>query len=144
MKKVSEDIKIIKELRVSGVQAKKSVRKANPDRQYGDGAYERFRTHASEIVDLFAQFIEQEMKVAPKGGAGCRVQKKDINASFGKFYQAIREFMDSQPKNPTKVVEKVVERVVAKNFTVDTALKEKNRKLAKELKELKEKLGEEE
>ena len=31
-----------------------------------------------------------------KGGAGCRVQEKDINASFGKFYHAIREFMDGE------------------------------------------------
>tara|TARA_R110002072_G_scaffold45239_3_gene125932 strand:- start:1210 stop:1512 length:303 start_codon:yes stop_codon:yes gene_type:complete len=96
MKKASEDIKIIREMRVSAVQAKKARKRANPDRQYGDGVYERFRTHASEIVDLFALFVEQEMKVAPKGGAGCRVQEKDINASFGKFYHAIREFMDGE------------------------------------------------
>ena len=48
MKKASEDIKIIREMRVSAVQAKKARKRANPDRQYGDGVYERFRTHASE------------------------------------------------------------------------------------------------
>lgn len=130
--------------RISEVQAKKSLRSANEERQYGNGAVSRYIVAGSKIMDLFAVYVEQEMKVPPKGGRGCRVQKEHIDLCFGKFYQAMREFMDSQPKNPTKVVEKVVERVVAKNFTVDTTLKEKNRKLAKELKELKEKLGEEE
>ena len=82
--------------RVSEYQAKKSVRKANPNRQYGDGAYPRFASCSGQIMDLFALFVEQEMKVPPKGGAGCRVQKEHIDLCFGKFYQAMREFMDGE------------------------------------------------
>jgi len=87
--------------RVSDVQAKKSVRKANPDRQYGnkDGdALAHFATCSGKLMDLLAQYIEDEMKVEPKGGAGCRVQRKDVSDAYGRMYVAIREFMDNEKK----------------------------------------------
>ena len=40
--------------RVSEVQAKISLRKANEDRQYGNNAVPRFGTNAGKIIDLFA------------------------------------------------------------------------------------------
>tara|TARA_R110001592_G_scaffold13564_12_gene61959 strand:- start:1881 stop:2144 length:264 start_codon:yes stop_codon:yes gene_type:complete len=82
--------------RVSEVQAKISLRKANEDRQYGNNAVPRFGTNAGKIIDLFAVYVEQQMKVAPKGGRGCRVQPEHIDLCFGKFYQAMREFMDGE------------------------------------------------
>lgn len=84
--------------RVSEVQSKKSLRAANEDRQYGHNAVPRFGTCAGKIIDLFAQYVEDEMTVPPKGGRGCRVQKEHIDLCFGKFYQAMREFMDDEKK----------------------------------------------
>ena len=60
------------------------------------GAVPRFIGCAGKIVDLFAIFVEQQMTVPPKGGRGCRVQKEHIDLAFGKFYQAMREFMDGE------------------------------------------------
>ena len=85
--------------RESEVQAKISMRKANEERQYGNNAFRRFGTCAGKIIDLFEQYVEDEMTVPPKGGRGCRVQKEHIDLCFGKFYQAMREFMDSESKN---------------------------------------------
>ena len=47
-------------------------------------------------MDLFAGYIEQEMKVPPRGGRGARVQSEHIELCFGKFYQSMREFMDEE------------------------------------------------
>ena len=84
--------------RVSDVQSKKSLRAANEERQYGHNAVPRFGNCAGKIIDLFAQYVEDSMTVPPKGGRGCRVQKEHIDLCFGKFYQAMREFMDSEKK----------------------------------------------
>ena len=82
--------------RVSDVQSKKSLRAANEDRQYGYNAVPRFGNCAGKIIDLFAVYVEESMTVPPKGGRGCRVQKEHIDLCFGKFYQAMREFMDGE------------------------------------------------
>ena len=82
--------------RVSDVQSKKSLRAANEERQYGYNAVPRFGTCAGKIIDLFAIYVEECMTVPPKGGRGCRVQKEHIDLCFGKFYQAMREFMDGE------------------------------------------------
>lgn len=82
--------------RVSEVQSKISLRKANKDRQYGNGSVSKFGVSAGKIIDLFATYVESEMKVSPNGGRGCRVQKEHIDLCFGKFYQAMREFMDGE------------------------------------------------
>ena len=84
--------------RVSDVQSKKSLRAANEERQYGNNAVPRFGKCAGKIIDLFAQYVENSMTVPPKGGRGCRVQKEHIDLCFGKFYQAMREFMDNEKK----------------------------------------------
>jgi len=84
--------------RVSEVQAKKSLRSANPDRSYGQGAVSRYIVSSSKIMDLFATYVEETMKVPPNGGRGCRVQPEHIDLCFGKFYQAMREFMDEEKK----------------------------------------------
>ena len=109
--------------RVSDVQAKKSLRAANEERQYGNNAVPRFGTCAGKIIDLFAQYVEDEMKVPPKGGRGCRVQKEHIDLCFGKFYQAMREFMDSE--NPQqKVLVKKEKEYVKETVILDDSLKE--------------------
>tara|TARA_R110002167_G_scaffold126501_1_gene307268 strand:- start:205 stop:468 length:264 start_codon:yes stop_codon:yes gene_type:complete len=82
--------------RVSEVQSKISLREANKYRQYGLGSVARFGTSAGKIIDLFAIYVEIQMKVPPNGGRGCRVQPEHIDLCFGKFYQAMREFMDGE------------------------------------------------
>lgn len=84
--------------RISVVQSKSALRKASKERQYGMNAIERFGSCASGIVDLFAQFCEDSMELPPKSGRGCRMQKEHIELCFGKFYQAMREFMDIEGK----------------------------------------------
>ena len=109
--------------RVSDVQAKKSLRAANEERQYGNNAVPRFGTCAGKIIDLFAQYVEDSMTVPPKGGRGCRVQKEHIDLAFGKFYQAMREFMDSE--NPQqKVLVKKEKEYVKETVILDDSLKE--------------------
>ena len=96
---MNEDIiSHIPERRVSEVQAKKSLRSANQDRSYGNGAVSRYMLSSGKIMDLFAVYVEQTMKVAPKEGRGSRVQPEHIDLCFGKFYQAMREFMDEEKK----------------------------------------------
>ena len=151
--------------RVSDVQSKKSLRAANEDRQYGHNAVPRFGNCAGKIIDLFAQYVEDSMTVPPKGGRGCRVQKEHIDLCFGKFYQAMREFMDSEQKvQPVVVVEEVVVKEKIKHIVIDDVLKEEverlrevveNNKVSEDdaslyqdmvrrINELEEKLGEEE
>jgi hypothetical protein len=116
--------------RVSDVQSKKSLRTANEDRQYGNNAVPRFGTCAGKIIDLFAQYVEDSMTVPPKGGRGCRVQKEHIDLCFGKFYQAMREFMDSEQKvQPVVVVEEIVVKEKIKHIVIDDALKEEVERL---------------
>ena len=116
--------------RVSDVQSKKSLRAANEDRQYGNNAVPRFGTCAGKIIDLFAQYVENSMTVPPKGGRGCRVQKEHIDLCFGKFYQAMREFMDSEQKvQPVVVIEEVVVKERIEHIVIDDALKEEVERL---------------
>jgi len=93
-----EVIQQIAPKRISEVQAKKSLRSANKKRSYGSGAVDRYIVLSSKIMDLFAVYVEQTMKVPPKGGRGARVQPEHIELCFGKFYQAMREFMDEENK----------------------------------------------
>ena len=116
--------------RVSDVQSKISLRAANEDRQYGHNAVPRFGNCAGKIIDLFAQYVEDSMTVPPKGGRGCRVQKHHIDLCFGKFYQAMREFMDSEQKvQPVVVVEEVVVKEKIKHVVIDDALREEVERL---------------
>tara|TARA_R100001463_G_scaffold30575_2_gene69545 strand:- start:3819 stop:4121 length:303 start_codon:yes stop_codon:yes gene_type:complete len=91
-----EIIQNIAPKRISELQAKKSLRKANKERSYGSGAVDKYIVCSSKIMDLFAVYIEQEMKVPPRGGRGARVQPEHIDLCFGKFYQSMREFMDEE------------------------------------------------
>jgi len=128
--------------RVSEVQAKISLRKANEERQYGNNAVPRFGTCAGKIIDLFAQFVEDEMTVPPKGGRGCRVQKEHIDLCFGKFYQAMREFMDSEQKVQTVVKEVVVEERIKHIVSEDDVSLYQD--MISRINELEERLGEKE
>lgn len=115
--------------RVSDVQSKKSLRAANEERQYGHNAVPRFGNCAGKIIDLFAQYVEDSMTVPPKGGRGCRVQKEHIDLCFGKFYQAMREFMDSE--NPQqKVLVKKEKEYVKETVVLDASLKEEVERLS--------------
>ena len=117
--------------RVSDVQSKISLRAANKDRQYGHNAVPRFGNCAGKIIDLFAQYVENNMTVPPRGGRGCRVQKEHIDLCFGKFYQAMREFMDSEQNVQPVVVEEVVVKEKIKHVVIDDALKEEVERLKK-------------
>jgi len=44
--------------RISELQAKKALRKANPKRQYGYGAVSKFKVSAGKMVDFMALYIE--------------------------------------------------------------------------------------
>tara|TARA_R100001510_G_C7640014_1_gene197725 strand:+ start:180 stop:701 length:522 start_codon:yes stop_codon:yes gene_type:complete len=85
--------------KISELQAKKAVRKANPERQWGNShgqSLTKFRAKAGELVDLFALYIEQRMPMPPNSGRGCRVQLPHVEIAFGKMYQAMRQFMDDE------------------------------------------------
>jgi hypothetical protein len=86
----------IPEKRMSETQAKKSLRSANSKRQYSIGTVPKFGICSGKIMDLFAEFIEQNMTIPPNGGRGCRISKEHIELCFGKFYQGMREFMDGE------------------------------------------------
>tara|TARA_R110000803_G_scaffold2650_1_gene8993 strand:- start:3719 stop:4027 length:309 start_codon:yes stop_codon:yes gene_type:complete len=97
-----EIIQVIPSKRVSEVQAKKSLRSANNERSYGNGAVASYIVAGSKIMDLFARYVEQEMKVPPKGGRNCRVQPDHVDLCFGRFYEAMRDFMDKEKKGDEK------------------------------------------
>tara|TARA_R110000751_G_scaffold57476_5_gene121869 strand:- start:1967 stop:2269 length:303 start_codon:yes stop_codon:yes gene_type:complete len=88
--------------RMSKEAAKKSIRKANPERQYGnldnDCAVDRFNIECSKIIDLCAEYIESEMKTAPKTGRGCRVQSKHVQLCCHKLKDVIDNFMKEEKK----------------------------------------------
>ena len=77
--------------RISERQARKSVKKANPERQFGDGAIPRFITHSSNLVDLFAKYIEVKMPLTVNSGSGCRVQTKHVDACYQQMQQKLME-----------------------------------------------------
>lgn len=93
-----ETIQEIPTKRVSEVQAKKSLRSANEDRSYGNGAVGKFIIVASDIMDLFAEYIEQQMKVPPKGGRNSRVQPDHIEKYGGRFFKAMTNFVKEEKK----------------------------------------------
>jgi hypothetical protein len=82
--------------RISVVQAKKSLKKANEDRQYGHGSIDLFINCSADLMDLFAQYLESQMTVPPRKGAGSRVQKLHVELAYGRFYKAMRDFMDKE------------------------------------------------
>ena len=102
---MNEDIKKIKEKRISVVQAKKAVRKANPSRQYGHGAIEKFVYCSSELIDKYAEIIERSMLVAPGHGKGCRVQKDFVELIFGRMERVLRELETLSDKATQAVLE---------------------------------------
>lgn len=84
---------------ISEAAAKKAARKANPERQWGNShgqSLTKFRIKAGELVDLFAEYIEQRMPLPPNTGKGCRVQLPHVEIAFGRMYQAMRQFMDKE------------------------------------------------
>lgn len=79
--------------RISDVQVKASVRKANSDRQYGMGSLGRHAKYSSELVDLWSAYIEMQMPIPPNSGRGCRVQTDHIDACWGRFQTALMKLM---------------------------------------------------
>lgn len=72
----------MKRTRISEVQAKNALRKANPDRQYAHGSYGRFRRYSGNLIDLFAMIVERRMDKPANSGRGCRVTPDHIDNSF--------------------------------------------------------------
>lgn len=90
------------ENRIPYQQARKSLRLANPKRQYATGSVDRFRTKASAIVDLFAKYVDEQMIKPPNTGHGCRVTTSHVNIAYRKiemeldaFFKKESELMDS-------------------------------------------------
>ena len=85
-------------LRISEVQMKKSVRKANKWRQYEMGALTAHRKCATDLVDLWSSFVELNMKVPARHGRGSRITKEHINNCYSKFQNIILKAMLELPK----------------------------------------------
>ena len=96
------------EKRVAESQARASLRKANPNRQYGStngNSVSGFQYKASAIVDKFAQYIEEQMLYRPNTGHGCRVQRHHVEACYFKFNRVIDKFMQEERENMKVVKE---------------------------------------
>ena len=81
------------ENRIPYQQARKALRLANPKRQYANGSVDRFRTKASELVDLFAVYVDEQMIKAPNTGHGCRVQPSNVQMAFFKMKAEMEEYI---------------------------------------------------
>lgn len=98
------------EKRLSEKDARASLRKANPNRQYGStngNSVTGFQYKASAIVDKFAQYIEEQMLYRPNTGHGCRVQRHHVEACYFKFNRVIDKFMQEEREN-IKVVKEAL------------------------------------
>ena len=82
--------------RVTETQGRNALKAANKDRQYSQGTTEKFAVLSSDIVDLFAKYVESKMEMPPNSGRGCRMTKQHVELHFGTFYRKIREFMDGE------------------------------------------------
>ncbi len=65
-------------MRIKFVQAKESLKKANPRRQYTKKAIVEFQEHMSEFVDLMASIIEKSYPV-DIGEEGCRIEAPHVH-----------------------------------------------------------------
>jgi len=89
--------------KISELQAKKSVRRANPKRQWGQSyrnmdSLFHFRQFAGDLVDMYAQYIEQRMPIPPGKGRGSRVQYPHVEAAFTQLSNVIRTHMLNELK----------------------------------------------
>ena len=83
----------MKRTRISEVQAKNALRKANPDRQYSYGSVPKFMTFSGRLVDLFAFHVERRMKKPANSGRGCRVPPEHIEICFAELQSKIYELI---------------------------------------------------
>ena len=79
--------------RISEVQAKNALRKANPDRQYAYGSYGRFQRYSGNLIDLFAMIIERRMDKPANSGRGCRVTPQHIENSYAKLQKVVYDLL---------------------------------------------------
>lgn len=96
------------EKRISEKDARRSLRKANPIRQYGNtsgSTVPRFQYKASALVDSFALYVEEQMLYEPKSGKGCRVQAYHIEAAYLKLNTHIQEFLERERQTVALVKE---------------------------------------
>ena len=83
----------MKRTRISEVQAKNALRKANPDRQYAHGSYGRFRRYSGNLIDLFAMIVERRMDKPANSGRGCRVTPDHIENSYAKLQKVVYDLL---------------------------------------------------
>ena len=86
-------------MRINKKESREIFQKTNPERQWGNSngdSMVRFQKRAGEIIELFCQFIEEQMPLPPNSGAGCRVQAQHVDLAYFKLYKAMREFMDGE------------------------------------------------
>jgi len=88
----------IKETRIAFSQARKAFRQANPKRQVEPDAVKRFQTYTSEIINYFAEYVEDQMLTPHNSGKGCRIQTNHIIASYKTFKINLLEFMREEEK----------------------------------------------
>tara|TARA_R110001606_G_C15013003_1_gene608710 strand:- start:77 stop:409 length:333 start_codon:yes stop_codon:yes gene_type:complete len=91
--------KVWQEKRIAESQARKSLRTANPKRQYGEGAVPRFQYKSSALIDMFAHYVDEQMLFEPNTGKGCRVQPHHVESCFIKLNRVILLFMEEERKN---------------------------------------------
>tara|TARA_R110002020_G_scaffold234985_1_gene447134 strand:- start:1150 stop:1476 length:327 start_codon:yes stop_codon:yes gene_type:complete len=101
--------RIYQERRISFAQAKKALRKANLKRQTEGKAVERFRTKASELVDTFAVYVDEQVIKSPNTGHGCRLKAHMVEISYKKFESLITDFMKEERKLMLSVKEALKE-----------------------------------
>jgi len=76
--------------RMSDVQVKKSLRRANSLRKHSMEAFNEFKFLASELVDLFAQYVDIRKNIpAGEGLRGATMQREDVK----KCYDRIRSIL---------------------------------------------------
>jgi len=83
---------------MSDVQVKKSLRRANPLRKHSAEAFNEFKFKASELVDLFACYVDIRKDIpAGEGLRGATMQREDVKNCFDTIQSILlKEILNEQ------------------------------------------------
>tara|TARA_R110001606_G_C15329137_1_gene645370 strand:- start:838 stop:1134 length:297 start_codon:yes stop_codon:yes gene_type:complete len=96
----------MKKTRISYVQARNALRKANPNRQYYDQSDVHFQIKCGELIDMFATYVEVRMEVPSNSGRNCGVQKNHIENCFSSIQATMtKEITEAVLKHLNKTEE---------------------------------------
>ena len=86
--------------RMSDVQIKKSLRRANSLRKHSMEAFNEFKFLASELVDLFACYVDIRKGIpAGEGLRGATMQREDVKNCFDTIQSILfKEILKEQMK----------------------------------------------